>query len=175
MSLFILTGARRSGKSSALLLLTEKIRAAYPSLKLGGVIEPTHFENNKFSGYDAFVLPRGYKYRLIYIDGEIDGPKLGRFVFDAQVFERVKSLFSTQEEYDLFILDEFGPLETEKEGWFELLSLASTAKIAIVSCRLSLVDEVKKIFPGGDTLIIKVEEEPRKTAKVLLEKLKAYF
>jgi len=175
MNLFILTGARQSGKSRALKLLAEQLLLIYPTLKVGGVIEPVRIENNKLSGYDVLVLPHGYKDQLIYNRGEISGPILGRFVLNVQILEKVKNLFPPKEEYDLFILDEFGPLETKKEGWFELLSLASRAKIAIVCCRLSLVEEVKKLFPVQNVLVINTEDEPQKTVEVLLEKLKAYF
>ncbi len=109
----ILTGKKGSGKTTMLLNLFGERRDA------AGILTITK-EGKRI----LFSLPGKMEHQFetdLFFDGEIQ--KIGRFNFDSSAFRWAEGIIAATDfsELKYIVIDEAGPLELNKKGFYELL------------------------------------------------------
>ncbi len=144
--LILWTGPRHCGKTPSVTKLAQIAHSE--GFNVAGVLSPSLYRNSKLLGFDVLDLQnqtRAPLARRTISDSKAgpfnfitDGLKLGNDVLSA---EATKSA-------DLVIVDEFGPLELNNEGWrgnVDSLLISSNAVVLLV-VRRELADTVRQLY-----------------------------
>ncbi|MFP4302405.1 MAG: hypothetical protein ACLFPW_10995 [Spirochaetaceae bacterium] len=140
----LVSGHRNGGKSGYLRELAHLTGAT-------GFLSPKVLGARGHLGYDLLALPGGERRPLVRLSPL--GPewfRFRRFFFDQGAFdwalERARELVARGD--GPLILDEFGPLEAERRGFYPVLTLfLETGRKLTVSCRPSLAAYLGEIAP----------------------------
>jgi len=137
-------GKKASGKSTLLYSLFKNYRC-------GGIVCLPVFKNGKEIGKDAVNLMNNERRRFCRIKEEADfkGIKVGRYLIDPKGIKFcIDALNEAMEKSDLIIFDEFGKLEMEGRGLYEVAEkIIEGDKNAIIVLREELEKEFMKKFP----------------------------
>ncbi len=158
-----LSGWRGVGKTTFCQKLVELARSR--EMDVAGILSPGCFTISQ----DPGTLPlkigievediRTGERRLLAtsLECEFHGPRLGRWIFNDQVFTWANGLLRTITHCDLLIIDELGPLEFDQQlGWayaFELLS-QQRYRFAIAVIRPEYLECFLDRYPGTDRLTL---------------------
>ncbi|MHC4155475.1 MAG: nucleoside-triphosphatase [Planctomycetota bacterium] len=140
------TGPKHSGKTTAAGELAT--RAREEGFCVAGLLAPAVYERNRLVGFDAVDVRTGEQvspasHRKETGEGEgfrftERGHKLGKAALDV----------STVRSAELVIVDEFGPMELQGNGWRDQvdLLLAETDAAILLVVREELVEEVERLY-----------------------------
>lgn len=147
--LVLVTGIKGSGKTSWCMDLIEHARTL--DLKLCGLISPAVFEDGQKVGIDLLDLHSGERRRLACRAGDSGGDlRTTEWQMVAETLEWGNSILENINSFDLFILDELGPLEFEHGmGLMAGLDILDAHKNfpSIVVVRPSLLSLADKRWP----------------------------
>jgi nucleoside-triphosphatase THEP1 len=142
--IFLITGNKGSGKTSFLTSVISFLQA--DGLKIGGIIAPGYWKNNKRWKFDVFNVSSNESALLCSTDlndGEIS---TGSFVFTKEGIMLGEKALSTENNYDndMVIIDEVGPLELEGKGWSKSINdlLLKYKGVLVLVVRTELVQAV---------------------------------
>lgn len=149
----IVTGERESGKTTLCLAL-----AASSPRFVGLVSVPLLGDGGGRVGFAARNLATGEEWILGRSDGDLDGPRHGRFSFSsggmARAVDCLRGILassgagSAPSTETVVVIDEIGPLELEHgEGFAPVLPLLAAAGDLMLVARSSLVDRVEALVP----------------------------
>jgi nucleoside-triphosphatase THEP1 len=144
--LILWTGKKHSGKTTAVAKLV-KI-ASSEGFEIAGVLAPSVYHNGRLVGFDALDLQD--KTCAPLARRKINGGKNESFTFIASGLKHGYDALSAgiNESVDIIIIDEFGPLELNGEGWRKsadsLMSYSNILKLFVV--RLELADVVQRLY-----------------------------
>ncbi len=160
--LFLLTGSRGAGKTSLLQKLVEAAKQA--RWTVCGLLAPARLENGQKTGIHVIDAHSGARRLLASrIVGELNGPQIGYWTFDSEAFAWGNVLLKRLSPSNLFVLDELGPLEfNRQQGWtgaFDLLAKPATCRLAIVVVRPEYVAVFLQRYPRAETVTIKNPSE----------------
>jgi len=144
--IFIVTGEKGAGKTSALIEAIDKLKGA--GVSVGGFISPRIRVDGKTIGYYLEGVLDGRR-QILMTETEQNGfQKIGRFWLDPNVIKRVTSTIEEQAlSPSVIFIDEVGRLELEGRGWDEVLrSLLLTNVVVVLAVRMAFVDEVLKYY-----------------------------
>ncbi len=144
--IFIVTGEKEEGKTSALVEVIDKLKGARVSV--GGFISPRIRVDGKTIGYYLEGVLDGRR-QILMTETEQNGfQKIGRFWLDPNVIKRVTSTIEEQAlSPSVIFIDEVGRLELEGRGWDEVLrSLLLTNVVVVIAVRKAFVDEILKHY-----------------------------
>jgi len=158
----LLTGEIQVGKTTVCQAMVELVRARgrHPQ----GVLTPAlHDDNGVKVGFEALDVSSGQRWLLARAQRELDGPRVGRYTFDAaglaQAIEVLKR--ACAEPSDLLLVDEIGPLEG---GGFapvlDRLPLQGAGHVLIV-VRSALLTALRRRLHRTDFSIYTVTEDNR--------------
>ena len=135
--IWIITGEIRSGKTTLLQRIVNKLG----SNRVKGIVAPSEERKSNVVGYYAVVLPQGKRVRIVSRKGK--GERVGRFVMlDEGKREVMKMLSSKQGNPDLFVFDEFGPLELKGKGLRTIFdNFLKNVEMGVVVVRKSLLQD----------------------------------
>ena len=156
-SLILLTGRRGAGKTTLLQKLVETARQA--RWTVCGLLSPARIQNDQKTHIDALDVYSG-TWRLLAsrASGELSGPRYGDWTFDNDTFAWGNALLEQALPCDLFVLDELGPLEFNRnQGWtaaFDLLAKPVTCRLAIVVVRPEYAGSFLHRYPQAVTVTI---------------------
>jgi nucleoside-triphosphatase THEP1 len=153
-ALFLLTGWRGAGKTSLLRKLIETAKQA--RWTVCGLLSPARLENGQRTGIYVIDVHSGTRRLLASrIVGELNGPQFGHWTFDSEAFAWGNALLKRAPPCNLFVLDEFGPLEFDRQqGWtasFDLLAKPAACRLAIVVVR---PEAFLQRYPRAETVTI---------------------
>lgn len=156
--IIMITGERRTGKTTLCLKLSEQLRRH--GLTVSGMITQQPEPHTLVST----ELRTGHRHTLTHPFDSPQGIALTHFRINPETMVRsargVQRSFPTQ----VFILDELGPLELVRgEGWVEVLSLlkSGTYVVALIIVRPTLLDEAICQLPADWYTLIKLTKENR--------------
>jgi nucleoside-triphosphatase THEP1 len=92
------------------------------------------------------------------------GVRLGRFRFDPRTLEWGKEILARAIPCDLFVVDEIGPLEIERqEGWVRALDLLrdGSFRLALIVVRPELIHPLQLRLPASAPTVLTVTPENR--------------
>jgi len=144
---YIVTGTIGEGKTAWLAklagLLTEK------GVRVGGILALRIVEEERTTGYDISDISTGARTPFLRHTGSEDMGVERFTVYDAG-YEAGKSILHPEANQDkeVVIIDEVGPLELKGRGWSERLSwlLNETSSILVIAVRKSLTEAVTDKF-----------------------------
>jgi len=139
--LILWTGEKHSGKTTSVTKLVEITRSE--GFDVAGLLAPSVYSDGKLLGFDAVDLRNKNRIPLAR-------RKSGRFHFFDGGLEFGNSTLSTTatKSADLVIVDEFGPLELDGQGWRENvdLLLASSKALILLVVRQELADKIRRLY-----------------------------
>lgn len=159
-----LTGRPGVGKSTVLMKIAEELRKR--GKKVGGFVTPEIVENGKRVGFYVKDLLTNEMEVFASVDFKV-GKKLGRYVVDTDVFERIalKALDRAIEESDVILVDEIGKMEMFSEGFKKkigALMLLDKKVVAVLHRKL-----VKEFSDFGEVIEVKRENRGKVVREVL--------
>jgi nucleoside-triphosphatase THEP1 len=174
----LLTGERQVGKTTVCRKVAELVRG----LRYGpaGVLAPALLDKDGLPvAYHALMVSDGEQRLLARTNGNLGGPRTGRYSFDANVFswvvERLRGAIS--QDCNLLIVDEIGPLELEQgRGLAPLLSDLSAGRHPrlLLVVRPELTAQLHEQLPAIPFRTFTVTQDNRQTlADAIVEELLA--
>jgi len=166
--LLLLTGGRGAGKTSLLQKLVEAAKQA--RWTVCGLLSPARLENGRRTGiYVIDVHSETRRLLASRIVGELNGPQIGHWTFDSEAFAWGNTLLKDAPPSNLFVLDELGPLEFDRqEGWtagLDLLAKPAASRLAIVVVRPEYVGAFLQRYPRAETVTIQNPAEIDRLAR----------
>jgi len=156
----ILTGARGAGKTTLLMKLVQQSQVN--NIRAAGVISPAVFVGSDKTAIDLLNVAGGESRRLANLrQSESTGIMTERWVFEADTLEWGNRILASIPFCDLFLLDELGPIELERnQGLNEGIKALNQRnfKFGIVVIRPELIDKAIKLWPDAD--VISIEKMP---------------
>jgi nucleoside-triphosphatase THEP1 len=161
----LLTGERQVGKTTTCRQVAELAR------RLGydpaGVLAPALLDRDGVPvAYHALMVADGEQRLLARADGDLGGPRTGRYSFDVDVFSwvigRLRGAIS--QGCDLLIVDEIGPLELKQgRGLAPILSDLSEGRLPplLLVVRSELAGRLQKRLPDIPFRTFTVTQENR--------------
>ena len=140
------TGPKHSGKTTAAGELA--VRARDAGFRVAGLLAPAVYECNRLVGFDAVDLRTGEQVSpASHRKQPCEGAGF-RFTRQGRALGKAALDVSTVRSEDLAIVDEFGPMELQGEGWREDedLLLAQTDTVVLLVVREELVQEVEHLY-----------------------------
>ena len=116
---YFITGMPKSGKTTLLTKLVEKMKAQ--GLRVGGFVSPEEKTHGTRTGFVVEDIESGRKEILASVD--IDGPKVAKYHVDIKSFESLAlPALRNALRYDIIVIDEIGRMEMKSTKFGELLA-----------------------------------------------------
>lgn len=145
MRLFVLTGDIQTGKTSWIKRMLERADAI--GVCVAGLYTPAVFNDGEKTGIDLVLLPDGTRMSFARLCSPKKCRETGmKWAFDPDAFDRANEHLEQLGDFDLFLVDELGPVELlEGEGYTAALELldSGNAPTALVVVRPSLLDAAR--------------------------------
>jgi nucleoside-triphosphatase len=139
--LILWTGEKHSGKTTSAANLVKIARGE--GFSVAGLSAPSLYDGDELLGFDVIDLHSEARVPLARRE-------TGRFTFFAEGLEFGNAALSTTaaKSADLVIVDEFGPLELNGQGWRKNVDLliASSSALILLVVRQELADKVRQIY-----------------------------
>jgi len=146
--LILWTGPKHSGKTTGATKLAQV--ASAEGFNVAGLLAPSLYRNSNLLGFDVLDLQN--QTRAPLARRKISQSKAGPFTFIADGLKLGKAVLSAEatKSADLVIVDEFGPLELNNEGWRRNVDslLASRNAVVLLVVRRELADTVRQVYSG---------------------------
>ncbi len=146
--LILWTGPKHCGKTTSATKLAQV--ASAEGFNVAGLLAPSLYRNSKLLGFDVLDLQN--QTRAPLARGKISQSKAGPFTFISDGLKLGNAVLNAEatKSEDLVIVDEFGPLELNNEGWrrnVDSLLISSNAVVLLV-VRRELADTVRQVYSG---------------------------
>ncbi len=173
--IIIITGEVNSGKSSAAEEMICRFEAC--GMKAGGILCHGIFFGSVKSGFTGIDISTGKEYHLASgTYSEKFSLKQGRFYFDEKAFRYLNWLIIKQMDADVILIDEAGPLELNRQGFYSALKTCLTEfkGILMITTRISLVNDLTAAFnmKRENYMVLEIKPEQQKTSARILENFK---
>lgn len=138
----LIVGGKNSGKTAY--LEWTALKAQQTSKRVGGFISAAEFEHASKARYFLHNLETGQRRLLAWRSTQAHQLRVGSYAFDPKTFQWGTDFVQRQMDYDVLIIDEFGPLEMQGLGWYALLKelLTRFKGIVFISVRPSLLHDL---------------------------------
>jgi len=166
MTIIILTGAPRVGKTTAVIRVASALKEK--GVKVGGVVSRELRTNNMRIGFEFIDLTTNDRKGLASING--NGPKVGKyFVNVAGCRFAAERLMDAVRNSDVIICDEIGPMELKSREFKDSVkSLLDVDKKVIVVAHQKLQHPLIDEFRNKSSLLINLDLENREKVNVIL-------
>ena len=158
MMTFIVTGERGGGKTSFLEQLAQSLRKQ--DVKVGGFISPGLITIDGNKDFDIMDITGKTKMPLSSRSGKENYLDLGKFYFnpEALIFGEKIIGDAMNENCDILIMDEIGPVELNQNAWFRILKkvIYEYNGTLVLSVRRRLVEAVIRKFSLKNAEIIDI-------------------
>ena len=117
---YILTGKIHSGKTTFLQKLCNSLKKE--NKRINGILSRAHFIGDAHIGYDCVNIKTGETFPLLRTEGKPDWEHIGPYFFIPDGLAKAKKAILDFKGSDITIIDEIGPKELEKKGFWPELS-----------------------------------------------------
>jgi len=159
-NIFLITGDIQGGKTSYLSELVDVLKKR--SLSVGGFLAPGSFKSGERSGFKLLNLKTGVEMSMASTEETDAWEKFRRFWFNPDAFIQGRKWIQAclEQQTDIVVIDEVGPMEIEGRGWFETLEslLGSSVPVQLWSVRENLTSEVMRRWKIPDSHIIHIND-----------------
>ena len=146
---FFITGLPKAGKTVLLRRLIKALKAQ--GLKVGGLISPEESHHGTRTGFYVKDIGTGRIARLADMDA--DGPKVSKYHVDLKSFESVAvPAMEGFEGYDVFVIDEVGPMELKSARFADLLDRILDSDTPLIASLHE--DFAPKFVVNGDVILL---------------------
>lgn len=154
MMLFLWTGPKHCGKTTAAARLADTVRQH--GFRVAGLLAPSLYRQGRLIGFDALDLRRGVRSPLA-VRREAPGA-VGPFHFLEEGLRLGSQALevAAADGADLVVVDEFGPLELAGRGWRTAVDALVHAgrTLLVVVVRRELADAVRDAYANAPTKIL---------------------
>jgi len=153
--LFLITGKKHSGKTTFVKKLAERLKRE--NFRIAGFTAPSVYEGAFLSGFDLVDIRSSRRVKFARRKSTVDG-----FQFSEEGYRFGRKILESKETQnaDLIIIDEFGPMELEGDGWRKNVnSPLENQKCLLLVVREELVERVEKLYSNLPCLIFRAREE----------------
>lgn len=149
----ILTAPVNSGKSTKLFGIYKNL--ILKGIKPVGFISLPVFSENDKIGFELFEIHTNKKYSFITTAENDNFLKLGKYYIDTKIFEIVRNNFPVINNESIIFFDEFGILELQKKGWYELFDfiLHNEFKELYIVVRQNLLNDFLQLINDKEFII----------------------
>jgi nucleoside-triphosphatase len=140
--LILITGKKHSGKTTFVQKLAERLKKE--NFSIAGFIAPSVYEGAFLLGFDLADIQNSQKNKFARRKSTTDN-----FEFSEEGYRFGRKILESEEtrNADLIIIDEFGPMELEGQGWRKNVdSLLENQKCLLLVVREELVEKVEKLY-----------------------------
>lgn len=164
--LVLWTGQKHSGKTTSAAALVNVAREE--RLNVAGLLAPSVYCDGELLGFD--VLDLRNKTRVPLARCKPEACKAERFEFLQNGLKLGNTALSTEaaKSADLIVIDEFGPLELNGQGWRDSVDslIASSNALILLVVRQGLAEIVRRLY--ADVPVCKLNAaEPKSIDKVI--------
>ncbi len=163
-NIIIITGDIGQGKTTLLGEIIDWCRNN--NIKMGGILSPAVYENDKRIGYDLVNVANGEKEILSRINGDGNMLCVGKYYFyEKGIGFGIDALaLENNMQSKMMVIDEIGFLELENKGWAKsLIRIVNNYENSlIIIVRNMLVDKVIEHFSFKEPLIIDIAHNDTK-------------
>lgn len=159
---FIISGDVNHGKTSTTKNIVTDLLCS--GIKVKGFYSVGSTDENGHKKYDVEDIDTGKK-EMLCTDIQFDTKsKTGKFYFSEKGIEYGCSIIkkSLEEDSDLIVIDEIGPLEVQDKGWSPVIEtfLLKNVPFQLWVIREKLVPVIIRKWSLGDTYIFDIKKEP---------------
>jgi nucleoside-triphosphatase THEP1 len=144
--LILWVGEKHSGKTTSAANLARSARDE--GFNVAGLLAPSLYCNGRLTGFDVLDLANGKRAPLAR--RQTNPGKTGPFAFmtDGLKFGNAALSAKATKSADLIIVDEFGPLELNGDGWRKNVDslLTSNDAVILLVVRRELAGEVRQLY-----------------------------
>lgn len=144
--LILWVGEKHSGKTTSAADLAQAARDK--GFNVAGLLAPSLYCEGRLIGFDALDL--GNEKRAPLARRQTNPGESGRFVLATDGLKLGNAALSAEatNSADLIIVDEFGPLELNGDGWRKNVDslMASSDAVILLVVRRELADEVQQLY-----------------------------
>ena len=156
----VVTGASGSGKTEAVVLAADRLRAA--GVRVAGFVQPGEWSENRKVAFRLRDLATGVEAPLARLSEQGDGDFGTRFVFDDAGFELGGEALARATPGSVVFVDELGPVELRDGGHMPAVKKALGEEglaASVVVVRRMLVPSLLDALDATDAVIVDVESE----------------
>lgn len=139
-------GEKHSGKTTSAADLAQAARDE--GFNVAGLLAPSLYHDGRLIGFDALDL--GNEKRAPLARRQTNPGESGQFAFITDGLKLGNAALSAEATNfaDLIIVDEFGPLELNGDGWRKNIDslMASSDAVILLVVRRELADEVRQLY-----------------------------
>ena len=157
--IFILTGPVHSGKTTLLKdVFRELKRQEYT---VGGFLSEAIWEEEKTVGYDLFDLKEERSIPLIRRTGEKKWQRIGQYFFVPQGLAEAEKIILREEDVDILVVDEVGPLELSGKGFWPALKqvIFNPSNIFLFVVRINILEDFLKTLGKCEVKIFDIKDK----------------
>lgn len=168
--LILWTGKKHSGKTTIAARLVKAARDK--GFTVAGLLAPALYHDTKLTGFDALDLQT--RQRAPLARDNANGGATARFDFLAEGLRLGNASLSpaSTNSADLVVVDEFGPLEMNCQGWRQAvdLLLQSSEAVILLVVRRQLAEQVRQLYANiASVRLAAAEPESIHTVIAMLE------
>lgn len=144
--LILWVGEKHSGKTTSAANLAQTARAE--GFNVAGLLAPSLYRHGRLIGFDALDLRSTERCALARRQTNPGKPRPFAFITDGLKLGNAALSAEATKSADLIIVDEFGPLELNGDGWRKNVDslLASSDAVILLVVRRELADEVRQLY-----------------------------
>lgn len=169
-NIFLITGDFHQGKTT---FARETVKLLNQlDFKTGGFLSEGTFKNGKRDSFVLVDIETNQKIKLCSIQPKEGWQKYRKFYFNPAAIQMGNQILQKQQGNRIVLVDEVGPMEMEKKGWYSgMKTLCEKDEIIqIWVVRNILIDEIKRAFNIPGCNIIDIEKD---TCKELFQRIKS--
>ncbi len=144
--LILWVGEKHSGKTTSAADLARTARDE--GFNVAGLLAPSLYRDGRLIGFDALDLGNGKRAPLARL--QTNPGKTGPFTFTTDGLKLGNAALSAEatKSADLVMVDEFGPLELNGQGWRKNVDslLSSSNAVILLVVRRELTEEVQRLY-----------------------------
>lgn len=158
-ALLLWVGPKHSGKTSAAARLARAARSR--GFVVAGCLAPSVYLSGRLAGFDIIALGRGRRASLARREVEQGSERGFRFLAEGLELGRKALSPRAAGNADLVIIDEYGPLELNSQGWRAATDrlMSTTGAVILLVVREELADKVRQLYAGILTRTLRAREQ----------------